>query len=261
MNSGTDGYLGNFLLPVADLLAQEAQQSGVHFFRVGPGDGVRSIFHHQLARSFDELGGAKACGRYGKNAVGISLNHERGHVDARQVFAEVFMPRCDARETGGSGGAGRNVPTGLYDLFADTLSQECVGVVEILKETGEERIPVSSYRLLYSCEHATIHALGVVRRLQQARWHTGNNHGFAHTLGAVFSEVACDFAPSHREADQDEVSQLKLGDQLVKVFYKRVVVVASGRLAGFAEAPAIVGDDPVTRIQQHRYLLLPRGTA
>ena len=110
---------------------------------------MRSIFHDQLARSFDELGGAKACGRYGKNAVGISLNHERGHVDASQVFAEVFMPRCDARETGGSGGAGRDVPTGLDDLFADTLSQEYVGVVEILKETGEEGIPVSSYRLLY----------------------------------------------------------------------------------------------------------------
>src|SRR6266446_6830879 len=94
MNSGTDGWLGNFLLPIADLLAQEAQQSGVHFFRVRPNDGVRSILHDQLARSCDELGGEKACGRYGKDTVGIPLNHERGHVDASEVFAEVFMPRC-----------------------------------------------------------------------------------------------------------------------------------------------------------------------
>src|SRR6266849_5214492 len=171
------------------------------------------------------------------------------------------MPRCDARETGCSGGAGRDVPTGLYDLFADTLSQECVGVVEILKETGEEGIPVSSYRLLYPGEHAAIHALGVVRRLQQVRWHAGNNHGFAHTLGAVFSEVACDFAPSHGEADQGEISQFKLGDQLVKVLREGVVVVAGGRLTGFAKASAVVGDDTVTRIQQHRYLLLPRSPA
>src|SRR5260370_37373790 len=96
------------------------------------------------------------------------------------------MPRCDARETGGSGGAGRDVPTGLYDLFADTLSQECVGVVEILKETGEEGTPVSSYRLLYPSEHAAIHALGVVRRLQQVRWHTGNNRLCSHPWSRIF---------------------------------------------------------------------------
>src|ERR1700704_3301788 len=65
-----------------------------------------------------------------------------------EVRAEVFMPRWDAREAGRSGGAGRHVPTGLDDLFADTLSQECVGVVETLKETSEEGIPVGSYRLL-----------------------------------------------------------------------------------------------------------------
>src|SRR6266851_9161001 len=79
LNTGklhSDILLGNFLLQTADLLAQEAQHSGVHFFRVRPSDGVRSILHDQLARSFDELGGEKACGRYGKDTVGIPLNHK-----------------------------------------------------------------------------------------------------------------------------------------------------------------------------------------
>src|SRR3954451_15073453 len=112
----------------------------------------------------------------------MGRNHERGHVDASQVFTEIFMPRCDARETGRRGGAGRDVPTGLDDLFAYTLFQQCVGVVEVLKETSEEGIPVGSDRLLNPREHAAIHPLGVVRGLQQVRGDAGNNYGFAHTV-------------------------------------------------------------------------------
>ena len=54
--------------------------------------------------------------------------------------------------------------------------------------------------------------------------------------------------------------QLELGDQLVKVLCERVVAVACGRLAGLAEASAVVSDDPVTRIEESGYLLLPRRT-
>src|SRR5712671_3501654 len=126
---------------------------------------MRTVLHGQQARPFDELGGAKACGCYGKDAVGIPLNYKRGHVDASQVLAEVFMPGWDARQAGGGRGARRDVPTGLDDFFADTLSQEHVGVVEILEETGEEGIPVSSYRLLDPVEDIGINAFEVVRRL------------------------------------------------------------------------------------------------
>ena len=87
------------MLPIADLLAQEDQQSGVPVVRLRPSDGVRSILHDQLARSLDELGDERVCGGYGKGTVGIPLSPERGHVDASKVLAEVFMPRCDARET------------------------------------------------------------------------------------------------------------------------------------------------------------------
>jgi hypothetical protein len=54
--------------------------------------------------------------------------------------------------------------------------------------------------------------------------------------------------------------QLQLGDQFVKVLREGVVVVARGRLAGFAEASTVVGDDPLTRIQEDRHLLFPRST-
>src|SRR5580704_7312457 len=105
--------LGNFLLQIAGLLAQEAQQSAVHFFRVRPCNAVRTILDDQLACSLDKLGGAKSGCRDGKDAVSIPLDHQRGHIDARQILAEVFMPGWDAREAGGSRGAGRDVPTGL----------------------------------------------------------------------------------------------------------------------------------------------------
>ena len=55
--------------------------------------------------------------------------------------------------------------------------------------------------------------------------------------------------------------QLELGDQLVKVLWERVVVVARGRLAGLAEASAVVGNDPVTRFQENGYLPLPGSNA
>ena len=103
MNSETRWRLRDILAEDAGPFAQEAQQSGVHFFRMSPSDSVRSIFHDQLARSFDELRRGQSCSCDGKDAVGIALNHQRGHVDTSQVLAEVFMPGWDAREAGGSG--------------------------------------------------------------------------------------------------------------------------------------------------------------
>jgi serine/threonine protein kinase len=68
-------------------------------------------------------------------------------------------------------------------------------------------------------------------------------------------------ASSHREADQGEIVQLQLGDQFVKVLREGVVVVARGRLAGFAEASAVVSDDPVTSLQQDGKLFLHEAPA
>ena len=51
MNSDTGGRLGNILLQDAGRLAQEAQQFGVYFFRVGPRDAVRTVLHAPARRA------------------------------------------------------------------------------------------------------------------------------------------------------------------------------------------------------------------
>src|SRR6266853_2560501 len=134
MNWDTGGRLGNILLQDAGSLAKEAEQFGIYFFRVSPRDAMRTVLHHQLACSFDELRGAQSCSCDRKDAVGIPLDHKRGYVDASQILPEIGMPGCDACQAGGGGGARRDVPTGLNRLLADTLTQEYVGFVEILEK-------------------------------------------------------------------------------------------------------------------------------
>ena len=107
------GCLGNLFLRLVGLLSKEAHQCGVYFFRVCPRDAVWTVLHDQLACSFDELDGAQSCSRDGKDAVGITVNHQRWHIDTGQILAEVFVPSCDTPQTGGGGGAGRRVPVGL----------------------------------------------------------------------------------------------------------------------------------------------------
>jgi hypothetical protein len=93
-------------------------------------------------------------------------------------------------------------------------------------------------------------ALRVVGRLEQVRHYTRDDHGFARNLGTVISQVAFDLACSHGDADQNKIALIELGDQLVKVLCERVVVVACGWLAGLAEASSVLGDDPITSLQQ-----------
>src|ERR1700722_1174001 len=118
------GYLGSLHLRIAGLPAQEAQQFGVDIFRVCPRDAVWALFHDEQASPFDELGGAQPRSRDWKNAVGISLNHQGGHIDAGEIPAEVLVPGRDTGQAGGGGGSGRYIPAGLDGLFADTLTQQ-----------------------------------------------------------------------------------------------------------------------------------------
>ena len=62
-------------------------------------------------------------------------------------------------------------------------------------------------------------------------------------------------------ADQSEIVQVELGDELVQVLRESVVVIARPRLAGLAESSAVVGDDAMARIQQDGELLLPCAAA
>ena len=146
-------------------------------------------------------------------------------------------------------------------MFAYTLPQENVGVVEILEEASEERIAVGGDRFLDPRKDTAIHALRVVGGLEQVRGHTGDNHGFACILGTIFSKVASHLTSSHRETDQAKITQLEVVDQPMKIPCECVVIVACAWLAGLAETSAVVGNDPITGFQENGYLLLPGSTA
>jgi hypothetical protein len=57
----------------------------IDFFCVCPRDAMSTISHHQQARPFDELGGAQSRRRDGKNAVGIPVNYQGGHIASRDA--------------------------------------------------------------------------------------------------------------------------------------------------------------------------------
>ena len=52
-----------------------------------------------------------------------------------------------------------------------------------------------------------------------------------------------------------------MGHELVQVLGEGVVVIAGCGLAGLTEPSAVVGDDPMARLQKDRKLLLPRSAA
>jgi len=54
---------------------------------------------------------------------------------------------------------------GLNGLFAHTLPQQEIRVVEILEKLAEERVAICGDGLLYPREDAAVHTLRVVRRL------------------------------------------------------------------------------------------------
>jgi hypothetical protein len=112
-------------------------------------------------------------------------------------------------------------------------------------------------RSLDPVEHRLVHALGVVRRLEQERRDRAHQHRLSDPGRAVRAEVAGDLAGAHGEAHEDQVGQVQVGDQRVQVGGEGVVVVAGRGLAGLAEAAPVISDHPVAGLQQDAFLLLP----
>src|SRR5262249_37824518 len=171
------------------------------------------------------------------------------YIDARQVLTKILMPRGHTRHTRDGGSPGSDIPTGLDRLLADALSQQHIGVEEILEELREKRVPVCGNRLLDASETGPVKALRIVRRLQQEWRDASNDHGLADPLRSVLAEVTCHFAATHRKADKRHVSEAQVGDQLSQVFGENVVLIAGGWLAGLAESPAVIGDDAIAGMQ------------
>src|SRR3984893_11007584 len=130
-----------------------------------PRDAVRPTLYYYQASSLDKFRGALSRSGNGQNSVGIAMHNQCGHVNARHVFTEVAVPRAHAFERSRGRGGGCNIPTGLYSLFAYELSNQNVGIVEILEEFGEECVTVLPDGGLHSSEDVFVHALRIVRRL------------------------------------------------------------------------------------------------
>ena len=104
---------------------------------------------------------------------------------------------------------------------------------------------------------ASVHAFGVVVGLNKVWRDGGHEDRLGHAFRSVFADVAGHFAAAHGKADQGEIAKVELGDQLVQIFGKSVVVVAGGWLARLAESATIVGDDAMALGQEHRELFFP----
>ena len=116
------------------------------------------------------------------------------------------MPRGHAREACRGRGASGEVPACLDSLFANALAQQLIRIVEILEKIGEERVTVRGDGFLNPFEDAAVHALRVIRYLQQVRWDAGDDYRLSHALRSVFPQIARHLATAHRETDQSEIT-------------------------------------------------------
>src|SRR5258708_36271910 len=112
------------------------------------------------------------------------------------------MPGRYASQPGRGGRTGGHIPAGLNGLFADTLTQLGVGVVEILEKVGEEGVPVRSDSFLDSLEHTTVHTFLVVWRFEEKGRDRGDNDGMAHVFRSVLADVTGLFAAVLRNSHQ-----------------------------------------------------------
>src|SRR5271157_2822077 len=116
------------------------------------------------------------------------------------------MPGRYASKTGRGGRTRGHIPAGLNGLFADTLTQQRVCVVEILEKLGEEGVTVRCDSFLDSLEHATVHTFLVVWRFEEKGRDRGDKDGMAHVLRSVLCDVTGHFAAAHRKPNQGKVA-------------------------------------------------------
>src|SRR4029077_11015728 len=135
---------------------QEVHQLTIHFVRMCPSYAVRPILHHEQAGSLDQLGCPQSRCSNRHYSVCITVNDQRGYVDATEILAEILMPCWHTSKTGRGRGTGCYVPASLDGLFADALTQEDVRVVEILEKISEEPISVCGDSFLDSLEHPAV---------------------------------------------------------------------------------------------------------
>src|ERR1700733_1072292 len=186
--------------------AKESQQFGVDFVCVSPGDAVWASVHNVKASALDELCGALSRRLKRNDTVIVSVNYQRWHIDASHILSEIFMPRGNASQAGHRRSVGSNIPAGAHRFFPHALTQQQIGVVEVLEELGEKGIAVRRYRLLNAFEHAEVYPFLVVRRFEEKGRDRRDKDGMAYVLRSMLADVTRHFAAAHREPNQRKVA-------------------------------------------------------
>ena len=92
---------GRLLLPGRSrelLRPEERQQLPVDLFSMGPRQAVRPALDHREAATLDGLRRTLSASRERNNPVGVAVDDQCGHVDAREIPSEVGQPGRDAIE-------------------------------------------------------------------------------------------------------------------------------------------------------------------
>src|ERR1700730_18494850 len=237
--------------------AEKTDQRLVHLVSVRRKHAVGSARDHDQPAVLHRLLRPDPRRRDWTDPVGVTMHHERGHLELSKVAAEVGQPACRAIDGGLRGGAGSLVPAITDDLFTNALSQQRVEVVEVLVPTGQEGEPILCDRALDSLYRGLVQWPGIVGCLQQVRSNPGENRGLADASGPILADVSSHLSAAHRESDERDVTQVEPGDELVEVLGERVVVISRCGLTRLTKPTAVVGNDSISPPQQRQRLSLP----
>ncbi len=122
---------------------------------------------------------------------------------------------------------------------------------------GREFGAIVEHALADGVEDRERRALGAGLALQHQWWHGPKWHGLGHARRAVAPDRVGDLAPATRVADQHDVAQVELCDQLGQVVGVLVQVVTIPGLVGSSVATAVVRDHSVALLTQEQHLAIP----
>ena len=122
------------------------------------------------------------------------------------------------------------------------------------KVCARSRRASPAWRSSYSADR---HAVGVVVGLEHERRHRGDEHDLGDPRGAVAADVPGHLAAAGREADEGDVPEVEVLDQLGQVVGVGVHLVAVPGLARAAVPAAIVGDDAEAVRREEQHLRVP----
>ena len=120
-------------------LVEESEQRLVDLVGVRPADVVRAALDRDQLQVVDQCRQPLRGRLEGQDPIFRAVNDQRGHIDLRQVIAEVGQPGVDTRVGRIRRSARGQVEARLPGLVADSRPAELVDVVEVVEEVLENR--------------------------------------------------------------------------------------------------------------------------